>query len=91
MNLFYKVLNLIAKFEINYTKNLATILGISDDFLKLIIQSLIDKGYLKVINIGDCNENFSFKCKFCPFSKDCQENAPKIYVISKKGKEILKK
>jgi DNA-binding Lrp family transcriptional regulator len=91
-NSYYKVLNIIQRSGVNSIKHIAQILDLSEELLRIIIESLEGKGYLKIINENNFKKENSFACKFCPFANECaSERLPSIfYELSQKGKNILK-
>ncbi|MHA1285022.1 MAG: hypothetical protein ACTSQP_21170 [Promethearchaeota archaeon] len=86
-NLINKILNAVYKYEFVDLKNLAQIIDIPLNLLRLIIQYLIKKDCLRIINLNN-NQN-GIKCSFCSYCNN--HNLPKIFYISEKGKKIILK
>jgi predicted ArsR family transcriptional regulator len=90
-NLYFRILNIINKTGVNSFKHIAKSLDVSEELLKLAIQSLIEKGYLTFHDESNFYKEASLSCKFCPFSKECSERVPTIfYELSQKGKNKIK-
>ena len=90
-NLYLKVLKTTSDHGVNSFHYIARSLDISEELLDMVIQSLLEKGYLKYIDEKEFKKEASYRCKFCPFVKECSENLPSVfYEISQKGKEILR-
>lgn len=91
-NLFYKILKEIKDNEVSSIRITAKTLDITEELLKISIQSLLEKGYLSIIDDKEFFKEASFSCKFCPFVNECSERLPSIfYELSKKGKNTLVK
>ena len=89
-NLFYKILKEIKDNEVNSLRIIAKTLGITEELLKIIIQSLLEKGYLSIIDNKEFFKEASFACKFCPFANEYSERLPSIfYELSEKGKNMV--
>ena len=91
-NLYYKTLKLIQNSGVNNFRDMAKELGVSEYLFKIIINSLEEKEYLRMVNENEFKTGFSLGCKFCPFANDCRKNEriPSLYYeISEKGKKIL--
>ena len=89
-NLYYKILKIIKDNGVNSFKNIAKTLEISEELLKIIVQSLTKKGYINKIDEMKVQNINTFTCKFCSFANECSERVPKIfYQISLNGKKIL--
>ncbi|MFW9990337.1 MAG: hypothetical protein ACFFC3_16975, partial [Candidatus Odinarchaeota archaeon] len=72
-------------------KHIAKSLDVSEELLKITIQSLLEKGYLRFHDDKKFYKEASLSCKFCPFSKECSERIPTIfYELSQKGKNKIK-
>ncbi len=86
-NLFYKVLKNIIDRGVNSKHFLALSLEISEELLDIVLESLLEKGYLKLIDEKEFKKEASLHCKFCPFANTCTENLPTVfYELSEKGK-----
>ena len=91
-NLYYKVLKSISDHGCNSFRHIAKSLDITEELLKLVLQSLMEKGILILIDESKYHEEFkkSLSCKFCPFAIGCSERIPHIfYEMTSKGKELI--
>lgn len=91
-NLNYKILKLIQDSGVNSPKDLANQLDISEKLFMIIIQSLTEKGYLRLVDENQIPGDLSFSCKFCPYANECGKShmiSKVFYELSQKGKNIL--
>lgn len=89
-NLYYKVLKNLTQQGVTSPKYLAKILDISEELMDTVIQSLLNQGFLKIIDEREFQKEASLQCKFCSFANECSENLPKIFFeISEKGKKMI--
>ncbi|MHA1689923.1 MAG: hypothetical protein ACTSUN_11415 [Promethearchaeota archaeon] len=89
-NFFYKILTNISESKVCSISGIARDFGVTKEFIAMIINSLVDKGFLKIINENEYKKEPSFACKFCPFANECSERLSKIfYELSKNGKKVL--
>lgn len=90
-NLYIKVIRKIIEKGVSSPHFIAQSLEISEELLNVVINSLLEKGYLNYIDDKEFKKEASFHCKFCPYAKDCSENLPSVfYELSEKGKNITK-
>jgi Tol biopolymer transport system component len=83
---------MIQECGVNNFRQMGKKLEISEDLIKIIIESLKEKGYLKAIEEVKYEEEMPFACKFCPFAHECSnsERMPTVfYELSQKGKNLL--
>jgi len=89
-NLSYKVLKTISEQGVNSFNYLAKSLDVTEELLDFVMESLIEKGYMKYIDESEFQKEAAFKCRFCPFAMECSDKIPHIfYEISQKGKEMI--
>jgi DNA-binding Lrp family transcriptional regulator len=90
-NLYFKILSIIKNTGVSSFRHIAKSIDVSEELVKIIIQSLLEKGYLTLHDNKIFHEEASFACKFCPFSKECSERIPTIfYELSQKGIDKIK-
>jgi hypothetical protein len=72
--------------------HIAKKLDLSEELVKIIIQSLVEKSYLREIDDSVYQNEDHYSCKFCPFANGCNnsDRLPSVfYELSNKGKKIL--
>ena len=91
-NFFLKFLKAISNMGVCNISNIAKKYNVTEEFIKIVIESLLEIGYMKEINDNDYITEKSFACKLCPFANECSERLPHVfYEISTKGKNKIRK
>lgn len=91
-NLYYKILKIIQKCGVSSFRQIAKTLDFPEKIIRIIIQSLEERGYFTMINQNEYQKEIPLACKFCPFANECRNSKrlPTIfYELSLKGKNIL--
>ena len=83
--MFGNLLKLLAEGDIHNIPQLARMLGVSEEIVRMMIADLTRQGYLQTVN-----SNCDLQCKSCPTRKACTlGKTPKIWVVTEKGYHLI--
>ncbi len=84
-----KVLEELNKGKAKTTKELAKQCDINEPMMDGIMDQLINMGYLEKVNLGCSGCDTKMKCSCCSSCGKINENAVRMWQITKKGKQLI--
>ncbi|NMC84347.1 MAG: hypothetical protein GYA58_03580 [Anaerolineaceae bacterium] len=83
--MFRNLLKLLAEDDAHTIPQLALMLGVSEEIVRMMIADLTRQGCLQTVN-----SNCDLQCKSCPISKTCTIwRTTKIWAVTKKGYHLI--